>query len=140
MLKKYDKLLLSINSNYVNIRYNLYAFGCRKLSVLVLNVLLTRCHKFTFRQTFDGFKCIEKLNSVTKLCSNRLSKNIFSIASFQIRFYILIFDLTVNFCELYVYFVNTASRKVCISRNLFIFLHFALIIVLLILGLPRTVL
>ena len=57
------------------------------------------------------------LNSVPKLCLNRLLKYIFSIALLQIRFYILIFVFNGEFSRIYVYFLNTASREVCISRN-----------------------
>ena len=64
-----------------------------------------------------GFKCIKNLNSVPKLCLNRLSKYGFSIALFQIRFYIQIFAFKRTFLRIYVYFQNTASCDVCISGN-----------------------
>ena len=64
-----------------------------------------------------GFKYIKNLNPVPKLCLNRLSKYSFSIALFQIRFYIQIFAFKGTFLRMYVYFLNTASCDVCISAN-----------------------
>ena len=70
---------------------------------------------------FYGFKCIKMLNSAPKLCLNRLSKYIFSISLFQIRFYILIFVFIGEFLRIYICFLNTASRDVCIFRNFCLF-------------------
>ena len=64
------------------------------------------------------YKCIKKLNSAPKLCLNFISKYIFLIALFQIWFYILIFVFKGIFLRIHVYFLNTDSRDVCISRNL----------------------
>ena len=73
---------------------------------------------FDKHSIFSGFKCSLKVEFCTKIVfKNRLSRYIFAIALFQIRFYILIFVFKGEFLRIYVYLLNTASRVICIHRK-----------------------